>query len=196
MIVREPRCEEAGGAKASRASSIHIEGSRLPGVDDIRVIMGQFWLTNHVVAPTRQERGWLDVVLTRNNYTPIDLGIYSPTASDHSHIIASIPFLCETPSYFVRLVSDWLSFRSGQLDIPAASDPSFLGGPTFADNATYTGLVFPNPTPDQSPTISLYPWGEWATMLEIITLNNNPLSTQNFSFLISSAHLKAMLQRP
>jgi hypothetical protein len=111
--------------------NLHLEDPRLPEVSDFRAILDQFGLAQHVAEPTHQGGGWLDVILTRDDCALVDLSVHPPTISDHGLVIASIPFLCETPSYFIRQVRNWRSFdrvafRSALLDIPAVADPSTL----------------------------------------------------------------------
>src|SRR6218665_1756927 len=74
-------------------------------------------------------------------YDLTDLSVHPPTISDHGLIIASIPFLCEMPSYFLRQVRDWRSFdreafRLALLESPAIADPSALEGLPVADTFT------------------------------------------------------------
>ena len=63
---------------------------------------------------------------------------HPPTISNHGLVVASIPFLFEAPSYFVRQVRDWRSldraaFKSALLNIPAIADPSTLEDLPVAD---------------------------------------------------------------
>src|SRR6218665_2668448 len=104
--------------------NLHIEDPLLPEAFDFRDILDQFGMAQHIAESTHLSGGWLDVILTRDDCALTDLSVHPPTISDHGLIFASIPFLCELPSYFLRQVRDWRSFdreafRLALLDSPA-----------------------------------------------------------------------------
>ena len=76
-----------------------------------------------------------------------DVRVYPPTASDHGLATATIPFLCDTPSYLIRQVRDWRSldraaFGSALLEIPAVAYPSIMNDLPVPDVfATYQSAL-------------------------------------------------------
>src|SRR6218665_3828246 len=100
--------------------NLHLEDPSLPASSEFHTIIDQFGLTQHVAEPTHKAGGWLDVVLSLDDCIPTDVRVYPPTASDHGLVTATIPFLCDTPSYLIRQVRDWrnldrAAFGSAQL---------------------------------------------------------------------------------
>src|SRR6218665_687101 len=120
--------------------NLHLEDPSLPASTEFRTIIDQFRLVQHV---TYKAGGWLDVVLTRDDCSPSDVRVYPPTVSDHGFVTATIPFLCDTPSYIIRQVHDWrsfdrMAFASALLEILAVADPSIVNDLPIADVfATY-----------------------------------------------------------
>src|SRR6218665_2436446 len=80
--------------------NLHLEDPSLPASTEFRTIIDQFGLVQHVTEPTYKAGGWLDLVLTlifiswvkyvramhrtyRDNCSPSDVRVYSPTFFDH-----------------------------------------------------------------------------------------------------------------
>src|SRR6218665_3999823 len=150
--------------------NLHLEDPSLPASSEFHPIIDQFGLTQHVAEPTHKADGWLDVVLTRDDCIPTDVRVYPPTASNHGLVTATIPFLCDTPSYLIRQVRDWsnldrAAFGSALLEIPAVADPSIMNDLPVADVfATYQSAmaeVFERLLPTRQARIrrcGLTPW--------------------------------------
>src|SRR6218665_3030634 len=137
---------------------------------EFRIIIDQFGLVQHVTEPTYKSGGWLDLVLTRDDCSPSDVRVYPPTVSDHGLVTATIPFLCDTPSYIIRQVRDWRSFdrsafASALLEIRAVADPSIVNdlpiADVFATYQTAMAEVFERLLPTRQARIrrcGLRPW--------------------------------------
>src|SRR6218665_2346147 len=150
--------------------NLHLEDPSLPASSEFHTIIDQFGLTQHVAEPTHKAGGWLDVGLTRDDCIPTDVRVFPPTASDHGLVTATIPFLCDTPSYLIRQVRYWhnldrAAFGSALLEIPAVADPSIMNDLPVADVfATYQSAmaeVFERLLPTRQARIrlcGLTPW--------------------------------------
>src|SRR6218665_1231275 len=150
--------------------NLHLEDPSLPASSEFPTIIDQFGLTQHVAEPTHMAGGWLDVVLTRDDCIPTDVRVFPPTASDHGLVTATIPFLCDTPSYLIRQVRDWsnldrAAFGSALLEIPAVADQYIMNDLKVADVfATYQSAmaeVFERLLPTRQARIrlcGLTPW--------------------------------------
>src|SRR6218665_221987 len=110
---------------ASRNLNLHLEDPSLPASSEFRTIIDQFGLAQHVTEPTHKAGGWLD----------------------HGLVTATIPFLCDTPSYLIKQVRDWrnldwTAFGSALLEIPVVADPSIMNDLPVADVfATYQSAM-------------------------------------------------------
>ena len=66
--------------------------------------------TQHVIGPTHRLGGTLDVVITRNDYTPTDIVIDPPgVVSDHSLITCRLPVVSGSSPEVQRRVRAWRS---------------------------------------------------------------------------------------
>src|SRR6218665_2297569 len=96
------------------------------------------WRSRHI----RQVAG-----STSSSLVMTDVRVYPLTASDHGLVTATIPFLCDTPSYLIRQVLYWrnldrAAFGSTLLEIPAVADPSIMNDLPVADVfATYQSAM-------------------------------------------------------
>src|SRR6218665_982364 len=111
--------------------NLHLEDPTLPATVQFQAMIEQFGLTQHVAESTHRSDGWLDVILTRDDCSLVDLCIHPPTISDHGLVVATIPFLHDAPSYLARQIRGWRNldrdaFRSALLEVPAIADPSIL----------------------------------------------------------------------
>src|SRR6218665_1306732 len=152
------------------ALNLHLEDPSLPASSEFHTIIDQFGLTQHMAEPTHKAGGWLDGVLPRDDCIQTDVRVYTPTASVQGLVTATIPFLCDTPSYLIRQVRDWrnldrAAFGSALLEIPVVADPSMMNDLLVADVfATYQSAlaeVFERLLPTRQARIrrcGLTPW--------------------------------------
>ena len=117
--------------------NIHFEDPSSSSTTLFQSTLEQFGLAQHVSTSTHKDGGWLDAVITRDDCTPT-VTVYPPAFSDHGLVIASVPFLHETPIYAIRQIRGWRNldrqaFLSSLLAVPAFSDPGSLTGQSTAD---------------------------------------------------------------
>ena len=103
---------------------------------EFALIAEQFGLRQWVSESTQRMGGWLDVLITRDDCQLVDITVHPPTVSDHGLVIATVPFLHETPFHVEGLFRNWKAldrntFREALLSIPAFADPT-----AFADAST------------------------------------------------------------
>src|SRR6218665_977810 len=64
---------------SSEISNLHLEDPALLETSEFVTIFRQFGLAQHVTEPTHRAGGWLDVIVTRDNTSPVDLEVFPPT---------------------------------------------------------------------------------------------------------------------
>src|SRR6218665_802610 len=73
--------------------NLHLEDPSLLETSEFETILRQFGLAQHVAEPTHRAGGWLDVIVTRDDTSPVDLEVFPPTISDHGLTTVTLPFL-------------------------------------------------------------------------------------------------------
>src|SRR6218665_1500110 len=116
--------------------NLHLEDPALPEAMEFALIAEQFGLRQWVSESTQRMGGWLDVLITRDDCQLVDITVHPPTVSDHGLVIATVPFLHETPFHVEGLFRNWKAldrntFREALLSTPAFADPT-----AFADAST------------------------------------------------------------
>jgi exonuclease III len=118
--------------------NLHLEDPELPETMDFVHIAEQFGLVQRVSEPTHRQGGWLDVLITRDDCQLTDIAVHPPTVSDHGIVIATVPFLHETPTLDERQLRNWKAldrdaFRQALLAIPVIADPASLTDVSTSD---------------------------------------------------------------
>src|SRR6218665_4005654 len=77
--------------------NLHLEDPALPEAMEFTLIAEQFGIRQWVAESTQRMGGWLDVLITPGDCQLVDTTVHPPTVSDHGLVIATVPFLHETP---------------------------------------------------------------------------------------------------
>jgi len=87
--------------------NLHLEDPALLETSEFVTILRQFGLAQHVAEPTHRAGGWLDVIVTRDDTSPVDLEVFPPTISDHGLTTVTLPFLRVGPVRGIRHARAW-----------------------------------------------------------------------------------------
>src|SRR6218665_1137978 len=64
-------------------------------------------MAQHVAELTHRDGGWLDVIVTRDDTSPVDLEVFPPTISDHGLTTETLPFFRGGPVRGIRHARAW-----------------------------------------------------------------------------------------
>lgn len=115
--------------------NIHFEDPTNNDTIQVNRILSSFALTQHVVHPTHNRGGILDVIITRSDCCITDLRVDPPALSDHGPVFCAIPFaIPAAPVFTSRQVRGW-----NKLDHDTFR-AALQSGPLCQDVDSYRGM--------------------------------------------------------
>src|SRR6218665_3677291 len=87
--------------------NLHLEDPSRLETSEFETILRQFGMAQHVAESTHRAGGWLDVIGTRDDTSPVVLEVFPPTISDHGLTTVTLPFLRVGPVRGIRHARAW-----------------------------------------------------------------------------------------